>query len=108
MERFKAHLVGHGFTQQYGVNYTETFAPTVQMATLRAFFSVVAAEDLECHHYDIKNMFTEVSMQEEMFMIAPESVQVKKSHVLKILHSLYKLKQSVRDWNQLLKFMMLK
>ena len=108
LERFKARLVGRGFSQQYGVNYTETFAPTVQMTTLRAFLSVVAAEDLECRYYDIKNAFTEASMQEDVFMKAPEGVQVKKGCVLKILRSLYGLKQSARDWNQLLKSMMLK
>ena len=41
-------------------------------------------------------------------MTAPEGVEVKKGHVLKILHTLYRLKQSDRNWNQLLKSMMLK
>lgn len=107
VERFKARLVGRGFTQQYGVDYTETFAPTVQMATLRAFLSIVAAEDLECHHYDIKNAFTESELKEDIYMAPPLGVTVKKGKVLKILRSLYGLKQSARDWNLLLKSMML-
>ena len=54
LERFKAHLVSREFMQQYEVNYTETFTPTIQMVTLCAFFSIVTAEDLECHYYNIK------------------------------------------------------
>lgn len=46
LERFKARLVARGFSQKFGVDYTETFAPTVRMATLRAFFAIVACEDL--------------------------------------------------------------
>src|SRR5947208_3579657 len=43
LERFKTHLVNREFMQQYGVNYTETFTPTVQMITLCAFFSIATA-----------------------------------------------------------------
>jgi Reverse transcriptase (RNA-dependent DNA polymerase) len=49
LERYKARLVARGFSQQYRIDYTETFAPTVRIATLRAFMAVVACEDLECH-----------------------------------------------------------
>ncbi len=71
LERFKARLIARGFTQQYGIDYTETFALTVQMATMRAFFVIVACEDLECRQYDIKNAFTESTLNEELWMKLP-------------------------------------
>lgn len=104
LERYKARLVARGFTQQYGVDYTETFAPTVRMATLRAFFAIVACEDLECRQYDIKNAFTESKLTEELWMKVPQGLQsVKNGAALHLLRSLYGLKQSARDWNLLMK-----
>ena len=109
LERFKARLVARGFTQQYGVDYTETFAPTVRMASLRAFMAVVACEDLECRQYDIKNAFTESKLQEELWMQYPQGVQrTKPGRALRLLRSLYGLKQSARDWNLLMKEELLK
>lgn len=93
-DRFKARLVAKGFTQRLGTDYQETFAPTVQMATFRAFLAICAVEDLELVHFDVKNAFTEAS---------PEGVNVKPGNALKVLRSLYGLKQAARDWNQLLK-----
>ncbi|KAI0999804.1 hypothetical protein K3495_g8395 [Podosphaera aphanis] len=103
VERFKVKLVARGFTQEYGVDFTETFAPTVQMATLRSFFVVVAAEDLGCRHFDIKNAFTESEIKEEIYMKAPKGIKVKNGCALKILRSLHGLKQSAKNWNLLLR-----
>ncbi|KAI0991408.1 hypothetical protein K3495_g16779, partial [Podosphaera aphanis] len=49
IERYKARLVARGFSQQYGIDYTETFAPTARMDTFRLFFALVANFNLECH-----------------------------------------------------------
>ena len=74
------------------------------MATLRAFFAIVACEDLECRQYDIKNAFTESKLTEELWMKVPQGLQsVKNGAALHLLRSLYGLKQSARDWNLLMK-----
>lgn len=102
LERFKARLVARGFSQQYGIDFNETFAPTVRMATLRTFLAIVALEDLHCHHFDIKNAFTESHLQESLYISAPKGVPVKRGMALRLLRSLYGLKQSARDWNLLM------
>jgi hypothetical protein len=94
IERFKARLVVRGFTQVQGIDYNETFALTVRMDTLRLFLATVAAEDLECFHYNIKNAFTKSHLKEQILLKPPEGVHVKKGHVLKVLQSLYGLKQA--------------
>ncbi|KAI0991021.1 hypothetical protein K3495_g17166, partial [Podosphaera aphanis] len=73
------------------------------MDTLRLFLAMVARYDLECHHYDIKNAFTESALREEIYLEPPDGVEVPKGKVLKALRSLYGLKQAGRDWNLLLK-----
>ena len=97
VERFKARLVARGFSQQHRVDYTETFAPTVRIDTLRMFAAIVAKEDLECRQYDIKNIFTESYLKEEIFLALLQGHKVKEGHVLRVLRSLYGLKQAGRD-----------
>jgi hypothetical protein len=57
------------------------------------FLAIVAKEDLECSHFDIKNAFTESHLKEEIYLVPPQGVHVQKGHVLYALCSLYGLKQ---------------
>lgn len=42
VERFKAQLVGKGYTQSYDIDYQETFALLAKLNTVRTLLSVVA------------------------------------------------------------------
>ena len=99
LEKFKARLVARGFTQKYGIDYEDTFAPTVRSDTLRAVLAIVAMENLECHQVDVNNAFTQSTLKDVIYMTAPEGVNVAPGRVLQILQSLYGLKQSAREWN---------
>jgi hypothetical protein len=103
LERYKARLVARGFSQVHGEDYTETFAPTVRTDTLRIFLAMVAANDLEYRQYDVKNAFTESSLKERIYLAPPKGVAVTPGLSLRVLRSLYGLKQSARDWNILCK-----
>jgi len=43
IERYKARLVARGFTQQEGIDYSETFNPVIKQATIRLVFSIAVS-----------------------------------------------------------------
>jgi hypothetical protein len=43
--RYKATLMARGFTQEHGVDYHETFAPTVRVISIRVVLALAALHD---------------------------------------------------------------
>ena len=42
IERYKARLVAQGFSQVHGIDYTETFLPTIRRESLKIFLAIAA------------------------------------------------------------------
>lgn len=97
----KARLVAQGFSQKFGEDYDEVFAPVARTATLRMLLSVAGKRNYSVNHYDIKTAFLNGTLKEEVFMKQPPGFQ-NGSKVLRLKKSLYGLKQSARVWNQTL------
>ena len=104
IDRFKARLVAQGYSQTYGVDYSEVFSPVARFSAIRLLFALANASDLEIHQMDVKTAFLNGSLDCEVYMAQPEGFvdSEKKGFVCKLKKSIYGLKQSARCWNDTL------
>jgi hypothetical protein len=49
--------MGKNFTQTFGMNYNETFAPIAKFVSIHYILALAAIEDMEIHQMDIKTSF---------------------------------------------------
>lgn len=99
IERCKSRVVLCGNKQVAGVDYNETFAPVVRMATVRTLLSIVAANKWEVYQMDVNNAFLHGDLEEEVYMkLPPGFCHSHPNKVCRIRKSLYGLKQALRYW----------
>jgi hypothetical protein len=67
LERYKAHWVVRGFTQQHGVDYEEMFSPVIKPSTIRVVRSIATSKDWPIHQLDVKNAFLHGNLSEHVY-----------------------------------------
>ncbi|GJQ87973.1 hypothetical protein Trydic_g12902 [Trypoxylus dichotomus] len=86
--RYKARLVLCGNQQEYGIDFTETYSPVVDVYCLRIILAVAAARNYTTFGFDIKTAFLYGELEET-------------TKICELKKSLYGLKQAPLKWNEL-------
>ena len=106
--RYKARFVAKGYSQRYGVNYEETYAPVVKPETLRVLFSISTAHKYNIHMMDAVTAFLNSILAEKIYVKQPEGyVNSEHPDWVCLLHrALYGLKQSALAWYDTLRMVL--
>jgi hypothetical protein len=102
--RRKTRLVARGFTQVEGIDYEETFTPTVKFVTIRLIVALATSLHWPLEQANVDTAFLWADIKEDIYMHQPKGHVDQQYHdyVCKLLNSLYGLKQAAHLWNQLL------
>jgi hypothetical protein len=111
VERFKARLVAHGFKQRPDIDYHSTYAPLIGLPAIRLGLSAAAARDDEIDQIDVVGAFLESPTEEEIYIELPKGFSTNKNGkvvlaeddnsprvIVRLLKSLYGLRQSALNW----------
>ena len=98
LSKYKARLVAKGFTQEFMVDYNETYAPVARIPTFRMMMAFANQNSLFVHHMDVKTAFLNGELDTEIYMKIPPGIEHPPNKVCKLKKSIYGLKQSARLW----------
>src|ERR1043165_8818671 len=73
--RNKARLVAQGYSQQEGIDYTETFAPVARLESIRILISYVVNHNITLYQMDLKSEFLNGYINEEVCVHQPPSFE---------------------------------
>ena len=96
----KARLVAKGFSQQEGIDYTETFAPVARLEAIRIFLAYASYMEFTVYQMDVKSAFLYGTIEEEVYVAQPPGFvdPHNPDKVYKVVKALYGLHQAPRAW----------
>jgi hypothetical protein len=96
--RFKARLVALGYDEE--VNPDLIFAPVVKPNTVRLLMALAQTEKMKIHQIDIQNAFCCSEIEGDVYMSAPDGMDLPEGMCFKLQKSLYGLKSAPKSWNK--------
>ena len=95
--KYKARWVVKGFTQQYSIDYKETFTNTCHPEVYKMLLYLAAYHNWEIVQWDFKNAFIHADINKELYIEQLEGVTTIPNKVYKLNKALYGLKQSSKQ-----------
>jgi hypothetical protein len=104
IDKYKAQLVAHGFTQMYGVDYFSTYSPVAKLASFHIILTIAACYDWEIESFDFVSAYLngKLDENEEIYMQSPPGYESEIDMVKCLIKLLYGLKQARRKWYEVL------
>ena len=68
----KSRSVARGFKQREGVDFSETFAPTVSSSYVRLLSAIACKLGLDLCHFDVDQAFVQSHLDEDVFLRLPK------------------------------------
>ncbi|CAI7891360.1 unnamed protein product [Closterium sp. NIES-53] len=102
---FKARYVARGFSQRQGVDYFQTFSPTLKMTTLWVLLHDAAQRDYELHSLDFSTAFLQGSLHKEIWLRRPPGFtgSFPAGTQWSLRWPIYSLRQAPRKWHNTLR-----
>ena len=102
IEKYKARLVVKGFTQIYGVDYYEIYAPVAKLASFRLILAVLACNGwvVDTFNFDSAYLNSKLGEEETIFLEQPvgHATADRKKYMWRLLKMLYGLQQGAKNW----------
>ena len=100
--KFKARWVAHGYKQQEGLDYTETFASVIKPMSWKSMMGMSAKRGYRIRQMDVITAFLYGFLDEEIYIMQPTMFEDGTTRVCFLKKALYGLKQAPRVWYQTL------
>ena len=104
----KARLVARGFTQQVGIDYFDTYSPTLKQDSLRIITAIASQNGFSIRQIDVNAAYLNADLTEDIYVKAPEGFNKENKQYWKLKKALYGLKQSGKAWNNKLNNILIK
>ena len=107
IEKYKARLVAKGFTQIYGVDYYETYAPVARLSSFWLLLAIAAQNSWPIDTFDFDSAYLNSVLGEEetiyMEQLLGYETGDRRYWVWRLHKTLYGLKQGARNWYEALR-----
>jgi len=99
-DKAKAHLVAQGFTQRPGMDYYDITSLVVKFDSIQTILAIANHFNWEIEMMDVKGAHLNSNLDGEIYMAQPDHFNDGTGHVLKLVRTIYGLKQAGRVWHQ--------
>jgi transposase InsO family protein len=98
----KARIVAQGFSQRPGLDFDETYSPVIRYDSLRIILMIALIHAWTLQQIDFDTAYLNANLKHVLYGRCPPGLPNARGKHLRFLRSLYGLKQSGREWHEVL------